>query len=68
LPPPGFELSTRDAAAGVASGRVGAAEGWQQMRKLTTVTGLVLILTLGLVATVGRPQARAAAGDSLVLV
>ena len=39
------------------------------MRKLTTVIGLVLILVLGLVATVGRPQpARAADGDNLVLV
>ena len=38
------------------------------MRKLTTVTGLVLILTLGLVATAGRPQPARAAGDSLVLV
>jgi hypothetical protein len=39
------------------------------MRKLTTVIGLVLILVLGLVATVGRPQpARAAVGDNLVLV
>jgi hypothetical protein len=39
------------------------------MRKLTTVVGLVLILVLGLVATVGRPQpARAATGDNLVLV
>src|SRR4029450_8819183 len=39
------------------------------MRKLTTVIGLVLILALGLVATVGRPQpARAADGDNLVLV
>jgi hypothetical protein len=39
------------------------------MRKLTTVIGLVLILALGLVATVGRPEpARAAAGDNLVLV
>jgi hypothetical protein len=39
------------------------------MRKLTTVIGLVLILVLGLVATVGRPQpARAATGDNLVLV
>src|SRR5215208_8022720 len=38
------------------------------MRKLTTVIGLVLILALGLVATVGRPQpARAAGGDSVVL-
>jgi hypothetical protein len=39
------------------------------MRKLTTALGLVLILVLGLVATVGRPQpARAATGDNLVLV
>jgi hypothetical protein len=39
------------------------------MRKLTTVIGLVLILALGLVATVGRPEpARAAPGDNLVLV
>jgi hypothetical protein len=39
------------------------------MRKLTTVIGLVLILTLGLVATVGRPEpARAADGDNLVLI
>ena len=39
------------------------------MRKLTAVIGLVLILALGLVATVGRPQpARAADGDNLVLV
>src|SRR4029453_3052767 len=39
------------------------------MRKLTTVVGLVLILALGLVATIGRPQpARAATGDNLVLV
>jgi hypothetical protein len=39
------------------------------MRKLTTGIGLVLILVLGLVATVGRPQpARAADGDNLVLV
>jgi hypothetical protein len=38
------------------------------VRKLTTVIGLVLVLALGLVATVGRPQpARAAAGDSVVL-
>jgi hypothetical protein len=38
------------------------------MRKLTTVIGLVLILVLGLVATVGRPQpARAATGDNVVL-
>ena len=39
------------------------------MRKLTTVIGLVLIVALGLVASVGRPQpARAATGDNLVLV
>jgi hypothetical protein len=39
------------------------------MRKLTTVIGLVLIVALGLGATVGRPQpARAATGDNLVLV
>jgi hypothetical protein len=39
------------------------------MRKLTTVIGLVLILILGLVATVGRPEpARAADGDNLVLI
>ena len=39
------------------------------MRKLTTVIGLVLILALGLVAGVGRPQpAQAATGDNLVLV
>jgi hypothetical protein len=38
------------------------------MRKLTTVTGLVLIVALGLVATVGRPQPARAAGDNLVLV
>jgi hypothetical protein len=38
------------------------------MRKLTTVIGLVLILALGLVATVGRSQpARAATGDNVVL-
>ena len=38
------------------------------MRKLTTVIGLVL-LALGLVASVGRPEpARAADGDNLVLV
>lgn len=38
------------------------------MRKLTTVIGVVLILALGLVATVGRSQpARAASGDSVVL-
>jgi hypothetical protein len=39
------------------------------MRKLTTALGLVLILALGVVATVGRPEpARAADGDNLVLV
>jgi hypothetical protein len=39
------------------------------MRKLTTVIGLVLILALGLVASVGRPEpARAADSDNLVLV
>jgi hypothetical protein len=39
------------------------------MRKLTTPLGLVLILVLGLVVTVGRPEpARAADGDNLVLV
>jgi hypothetical protein len=39
------------------------------MRKLTTVIGLVLLLVLGLVTTVGRPEpARAADGDNLVLV
>jgi hypothetical protein len=39
------------------------------MRKLTTVIGLVLIVALGLVPTVGRPQpAQAADGDNLVLV
>jgi uncharacterized protein DUF6851/vanadium-dependent haloperoxidase-like protein len=39
------------------------------VRKLTTVIGLVLILTLGLVTTIGRPQlAGAATGDSVVLV
>jgi hypothetical protein len=38
------------------------------MRKLTTAIGLVLILALGMVATVGRPQpARAATGDNVVL-
>jgi hypothetical protein len=38
------------------------------MRKVTTVIGVALVLTLGLVATVGRPQpARAASGDSVVL-
>ena len=38
------------------------------MRKVTTVIGVVLVLALGLVATVGRPQpARAATGDSVVL-
>jgi hypothetical protein len=68
MPPPGFELSTscrqwRRAWA------IGRAEGWRQMRKLTTVIGLVLILALGVVATLGRPQpARAATGDSVVLI
>ena len=39
------------------------------MRKLSMVIGLVLILALGLVASVGRSQpARAATGDNLVLV
>jgi hypothetical protein len=39
------------------------------MRKLTTVIGLVLIMTLGLAAIEGRSQpARAATGDNLVLV
>jgi hypothetical protein len=38
------------------------------MRKVTTVIGVALVLTLGLVATVGRPQpARAGSGDSVVL-
>jgi hypothetical protein len=38
------------------------------MRKLTTAIGLVLVLALGLVATVGRPQpVRAATGDNMVL-
>jgi hypothetical protein len=38
------------------------------MRKVTTAIGVALVLTLGLVATVGRPQpARAASGDSVVL-
>ena len=38
------------------------------MRKLTTAIGLVLILALGLVAIVGRPQpVRAATGDNVVL-
>src|SRR4029450_12496664 len=47
---------------------VGRAEGWRQMRKLTTVIGLVLVLALGLVAGVGRSQpARAASGGSVVL-
>jgi hypothetical protein len=45
------------------------AEGWQKVHKLTTVIGLVLILTVGLVATIGRSQpAQAATGDSVVLV
>jgi hypothetical protein len=38
------------------------------MRRLTTVVGPVLILALGLVATVGRPQPARAATDNLVLV
>ena len=38
------------------------------MRKLTTVIGLVLVLALGLVAAVGRPQPARAAVDSVVLV
>jgi hypothetical protein len=38
------------------------------VRKLTTVIGLVLIMALGLVATVGRPQPARAAADSVVLV
>jgi hypothetical protein len=39
------------------------------VHKLTTVIGLVLILTVGLVATIGRSQpAQAATGDSVVLV
>jgi hypothetical protein len=38
------------------------------VRKLTTVIGLVLILALGLVAAVGRPQPARAAVDSVVLV
>jgi hypothetical protein len=39
------------------------------MRKLTMALGLVLLLVLGLVASVGRPEpARAADGDNLVLV
>jgi len=38
------------------------------MRRLTTVIGLVLILALGLVATMGRPQPARAATDNLVLV
>jgi hypothetical protein len=36
------------------------------MRKLTTVIGLVLILALGLVATVGQPEPARAATDNLV--
>jgi hypothetical protein len=44
------------------------AEGWQQVRKLTTVIGLVIVLALGLVAAVGRPQPARAAVDSVVLV
>jgi hypothetical protein len=39
------------------------------MRKLTTVISLVLMIVLGLVASVARPEpARAVAGDNLVLV
>jgi hypothetical protein len=38
------------------------------MHKLTTVLGLVLVMALGLVAAVGRPQPARAADDSLVLV
>jgi hypothetical protein len=39
------------------------------MRKLTMALGLVLLLVLGLVTSVGRPEpARAADGDNLVLV
>jgi hypothetical protein len=38
------------------------------MRKLTMVIGPVLILALGLVATVGRPQPARAVTDNLVLV
>jgi Domain of unknown function (DUF6851) len=52
---------------GIASERVGSAEGWRQMRKLTTVIGLVLILTLGLVASLARPQPARAANDSVVV-
>src|SRR5438093_6060888 len=45
---------------------VSPAEEWREMRKLTTVIGLVLILALGLVTTAGRPEpARAATGDNL---
>jgi hypothetical protein len=67
LPPPGFELLTPLPSAvsrpsGLACERVAA------VRKVTTVIGVVLILALGLVATVGRPQPARAAGDSLVLV
>ena len=68
MPPPGFELSTRRPSAVSRWSGIGPAEGWRQMRKLTTVIGLVLILALGLVATLGRSQpARAATGDSVVL-
>jgi len=49
-------------------GGVGAAEGRRQMRRLITVIGLVLMVTLALVATVGRPQPARAAVDSVVLV
>jgi hypothetical protein len=39
------------------------------MRRLTTVTGLMLIVALALMATVGRPRSAAAAdGDNLVLI
>jgi hypothetical protein len=38
------------------------------MRKLTTVLGLVLVMALGLVAAVGRPQPARAADDSRVLL
>src|SRR4029453_19244763 len=56
-PPP-----RRRAQAGRRNGR------WRQVRKLTTVFGLVLVMTMGLVATVGRPQSARAAADSRVLV
>jgi hypothetical protein len=68
MSPPGFQLSTRRPSAASWPERVGPAEGWRQVRKLTTVIGLVLVLSLGLVATMGRSQpARAATGDSVVL-